>query len=88
MTEKPALGVRHGGRGLTAASQVTNHRFRQEETCKLERSHTEKGKLKAKSRFFVSHHKMAVKCILLCFSLSGEPTLYCQEAATKDNFTD
>ena len=36
MTEKPGPGVRQGGPGLTAAPQVTNHRFRQEETSELD----------------------------------------------------
>lgn len=36
MTEKPSSGVRQGGRSLTATSQVTDHRFWQEETGELE----------------------------------------------------
>lgn len=37
MTEKPGSAVRQGGHGLTATSQITNHRFRQQETSELER---------------------------------------------------
>lgn len=35
MTDEPGSGVRQGGRRLTATSQVTNHRFCQEEAVEL-----------------------------------------------------
>lgn len=37
MTEEPGSAVRHGGRGLAAALQVTNHGVRQQETSELKR---------------------------------------------------